>query len=351
MTRTDSVSEKLNSKLAVLLLGPTGVAAANIDGVTVHPSLHIPQDRRMLQELSGAFARNFCDKLENVKFLVLDEYSMCGAEMLNMIDQRCRQGTGKNEPFAGLFTYFLGDIRQLPPVKDTPLYSDSVHSKGIALLFEFQKVFFLKHCFRQQDPEFENLLDRVSIGDISIEDYNLLSQRFSFRVKDEKVFFSALHFFATKDKVHEFTYKRLEKANVPVAKIVDKHNNKTARKGSSEDAEGLQNVLYLANGCKIMLKQNLWVKIGLVNGAIGEVADIVYGENEGSPNDMPRIIMCKFPSFTGPGIGPENLVPISPMTKSWTKNHVSCTRKQFPIAVCYACSIHKSQGMTVEKNL
>ena len=59
-----------------LLLGPTGVSAINIGGATIHSVLKIPTKRKNFKELKGESARKFCDMIENVKFIIIDEYSM-----------------------------------------------------------------------------------------------------------------------------------------------------------------------------------------------------------------------------------------------------------------------------------
>jgi ATP-dependent DNA helicase PIF1 len=350
------VTEQLKEKSCVMLLGPTGVAAVNIDGETIHSALHIPTDKSQFKELTGEAARNFCNRMEKVKFLVIDEYSMIGTFMLKMIDLRCRQGTGKNLPFGGLFLYMFGDIRQLPPVLDTALYATNLSDDGKVLISTFEKVFFLKQCFRQEDPEFQNILDNLSTGNSTVSDYDILSQRFMNNVRNKEEFASSLRLFATKQEVFEYNYSTLqdmkdnEGQSIPVAKIMAKHNNKTAKKGKADDADGMHQVLYLAKGAKVMLRSNLWVEKGLVNGTVGEVMDIVYEPDSEVPLAFPSFIMCKFSSYTGVGIGPDNLVPVPSILKSWSsKRNVKCTRQQFPLVLCYACSIYKAQGITVEK--
>ena len=66
---------------------------------------------------------------------------------------------------------------------------------------------------------------------------------------------------------------------------------------------------------------------------------------------MPAVILCKFDQYNGPGVGPEkDLVPIVPMTNSWTtKDGTNCTRVMFPLCLCYASTIHKSQGLALNK--
>lgn len=286
---------------------------------------------------------------------------MIGCAMLRLIDLRCRQGTGIDEPFGGLYCYFLGDYRQLPSVKDTPMYGlpnedDEYAPDGKLLVSTFEKVFVLSTCFRQEDQQFLNILDNLSTGNSTKADYDILSKRFKMNVKDQDEFQDALHLFATKAEVFQFNYEKLQnlqdistKLPVPVAKIIGQHNCKTALASKPDDADGLQSVLYIANGCNIMLRNNLWVEKGLVNGTVGKVVDVIYNNDEAAPNSFPAVIICKFPTYTGPGLGPENLIPIPSISKSWSSNSVNCTRRQFPLSVAYACSIYKSQGMTLDK--
>ncbi|KAK3931451.1 ATP-dependent DNA helicase pfh1 [Frankliniella fusca] len=340
---TNDIQKKLG-KDAILLLGPTEVSALQIKGQTIHSGLHINQERKF-KDLEGATLINFPKKnCTTFKFLVIDEYSMIGATLLRKIDLRLRQAKENNEPFGNVFLYLMGDIRQLPPILECPLYgesSDSFTNQGRILLHTFDK-----------------LLDRISNGEITEEDYTILSRRFATNVKNHShEFDDAMKLFATKDKVLDHNLRVLDnltdsitKQPVRVAKIQAKHNNSSAAKGTEQDAEGLYPLLYLTQWCKVMCKHNFWVKKGLVNGSIGTVKEIIYKDFKRPPYDKPEIIMCHFPSFTGQGIGPENLVPIPCQTRSWTnKQHIQCTRQQFPLEVAYACSIYKSQGLTLDK--
>ncbi|KAK3916400.1 ATP-dependent DNA helicase [Frankliniella fusca] len=328
---------------SVLVLGPTGVCATQIGGQTIHSGLHI-SSKKPFSLLDGKSTKDFCDHLRNVKFLIIDEYSMIGCSMLRYIDLRCRQGKGVNEPFGNLVTYFLGDIAQLPPVIDTALYGspkDTFGLQGKGLIATFDKVFFLQKCFRQEDSQFLEILDRISTGASSVEDFKILSSRFYTAVTNKKNFDSAMNLFSTKQEVWKCNDEHLESLLnhetgelTPVLKITAQHNCRAGARGSDDDAEGLQKELRLAKGCKIMLKHNLWVDKGLVNGALGEVVTIIFKEDY----DFPSIIMCKFYKYTGPSISPlECIVPIPAVTKSWMSN------------VAYGCSIYKSQGLTLEK--
>lgn len=135
----------------------------------------------------------------------------------------------------------------------------------------------------------------------------------------------------------------------PVVKIKAQHSSPAAAKAKPDKAEQLEPELFLAKGCKIMLDHNLWTEKGLVNGSLGNIVDIIYKPGETSPYHIPAVLICNFPGNTGPGLGPDNLVPIPTVSASWSDNNTSHTRNQFPVVVCYACTIYKSQRLTLNK--
>ncbi|KAK3911536.1 ATP-dependent DNA helicase [Frankliniella fusca] len=346
---------------SVMLLGPTGVAAVNVGGATIHSSLSIPAKGGSISELTGESARKFCDTISKVKFVIIDEYSFICCSLLGDIDFRLRQGTGIQEPFGGLNFYLFGDYRQLPPVMNQPLYArselrpESLHGKN--LFNSFDCLFVLTQCHRQKDRAFQGLLDRISMGLANIEDYSVLQQRFESNVTVDEVkkFDKAIRLFSTKEDVAKHNKKTLKELTddagnlVPVAIIPAKHNGNGAKYGSEDKANGLPSELIMGRGARIMLKRNLWTKKGLVNGTMGTLVDILYDEDNEPPFGTPRILMCQFDNYKGPGIGPNNLVPIGPVVSSWKSSHGSCSRQQFPVVLSYACTIHKSQGLSLDQ--
>ncbi|KAK3922134.1 ATP-dependent DNA helicase [Frankliniella fusca] len=351
--------EVLKCNNCIYVVGPTGMSALNIDGRTIHSGLHMPTKFPNFELMSGDSLKKFNTSMKNVQFLIIDEYSMVGCRMLRQIDLRLRQAKGVNEPFGNVYVYLLGDIRQLPPVFDTPIYKiptePGIAEQGKALVSQVQKVFFLRECFRQKDPAFQAILDRISTGDITQDDYAVLSTRFKNHVgeQERKRFDDAVYFFSVKAKALDHNYKSLQELKctstqevAPGVKITAKHNNSVAKSGTAEDAEGLEHTLVLAKGCNIMLTYNLWTEMGLVNGAKGTIVHILFEDGEEPPAGSPKIIMCKFQNYQGPGVGPDNLVPIPTITRFWDKNGTSCSRTQFPLTLFYACSVHKAQGVT-----
>ncbi|KAE8749142.1 hypothetical protein FOCC_FOCC004048 [Frankliniella occidentalis] len=126
------------------------------------------------------------------------------------------------------------------------------------------------------------------------------------------------------------------------------HNTKRAELGTVTEAEGLHPVLYLAKNARIMLKSNLWTEKGLVNGAMGTIVDIVYEEDKNPPYEAPAIIIVRFDNYDGPYLdNDQKTFPITVLTKSWNVSGENMTRTQFPTVLCYACSIHQSQSLTL----
>lgn len=358
----ESISEN-----SYIIATPTGASASLINGQTLHSVFQIPRKISEFKALTGQKGRRLEKTFENVQYIILDEFSLIGCETLAMIDLRCKQVTGNvDEDFGGLHIFLLGDIKQLPPVKMTPCYSlnawSTLAQQGRALFTNFDKIYELQHCHRQEnDMKFLKVLDNISNGFSTIEDYKYLSTRFSTNLTtaDQESFKHAIRLFTTREEVKAYNLKKMsnmknEETNafVPVVKIPGVHANKESVKGSDDDAEGLQSTLFLSEGSQIMLRSNLWVSKGLVNGTLGIVHHILYDEHQQPSRDAPSIIICEFPTYTGPGLIPgTKLVPIKPIMKSWKGNNIVCTRTQFPIVLCYACTIHKAQGMTLDKVL
>lgn len=311
------LTELLDQELgcdSYLLAAPTGAAAVLINGKTVHSIFKLPRQSKNYKPLTGEAARSLCNKMQNVKYLILDEYSMIGCKTLAMINKRCKEAKGnENEDFGGINVMLLGDVKQLPPVRDYSFMSKvqktTLAMDGKAAIMRFQKTFVLSTCHRQQDQAFLTLLDNISEGSITKEDYELLRSRFTSNASEQhsKAFKDAIRLFGMKEDVKQYNLEKLRSIRdpttglaVPVAKIAAKHNCSEAKKGSSDSAEGLEKYLYLAKGSKIMLRNNLWVDQSLCNGSLGKVIDIIYDKD----NEFPSVILCEFDSYQGPSIIP-----------------------------------------------
>lgn len=151
-------------------------------------------------------------------------------------------------------------------------------------------------------------------GSCSEQHYKLFYKRFKKCIKNEdlQTFQDAVHIFAIRQSAKTFNGKKLLDLHCPIAKIPARHNNATAVNGSAENACGLEPVLYLSKGARVVLRANVWVKAGLVNGSTGSIIDIVYDVGLKSPSDLPATVIVKFDHYSGPSIT-NGLVPIPPI--------------------------------------
>ncbi|KAK3924651.1 ATP-dependent DNA helicase, partial [Frankliniella fusca] len=305
-------------------------------------------------DLKGESLQQFQEKMKNVKFLIIEEFSMVGCRLLNIINRRCMQMKSSNEPFGALPVYMFGDLNQLPPIGDTPLYSLNVdYYKTMAysgsLLFKSMvRTKFLSVAHRQCDGSFLNFLDNLSRGYVSPSDQFYISDRFEENMDVEEIqsFNHAVHLFQYVKETEACNKRKLLELGRPIIKIEAKNNNSYAKCSSDDLACNLQNYLEIAIGARVMLRSNLWTEGGLVNGCVGYVEDVIFCDELDSAS--PSFIFVKFESYYGPTL--ENgCVPITRIMKSWSVNNIHCTRFQFPLTLAYAITIHKCQGLTLRR--
>ncbi|CAB4431124.1 unnamed protein product [Rhizophagus irregularis] len=177
------------SKSPMVVLAPTGVAAFNIDRTTIHSGLAIPiiNDSKRL-EIKGERLKQLQDKLRDVSYVIIDEKSMIGRQMLALIDMRLRQAFSEhnNKPFGGRSVIMFSDFGQLPPVLDLPMYAntkrDALSNSGLAVYKKFGEVYKLETIQRQsgnskEQQEFRNILLRMRNGESTIDDWKILTTR------------------------------------------------------------------------------------------------------------------------------------------------------------------------------
>ena len=168
----NGIRNLLQSKCAVT--ATTGKAAYNIRGITVHSLLKLPVGSRGNKDLAGQSLCRLQENLNDIDYIIVDEYSMLGQVTFGWIDKRCKQATGYNDKaFGGKSLILTGDPGQLPPVADKPLYhakpSNAVGEQGYQAYHMFDKVVKLTVNQRVQGmtPEqiqFRDLLLRLRKG-------------------------------------------------------------------------------------------------------------------------------------------------------------------------------------------
>lgn len=130
-----------------------------------------------------------------------------------------------------------------------------------------------------------------------------------------------------------------------VARIDAEHSGAAAASTvGSDKAGGLVNRLYLKNGARVMLKINMNVPIGLVNGAMGTVYDIVYDQDH-RPPDVPFAVLVQFDHLVGSGLScvddADGVIPVAKHRTRYTTDRTDCSRAQIPLALAWAITTHK----------
>ncbi len=135
----------------------------------------------------------------------------------------------------------------------------------------------------------------------------------------------------------------LSSSGKPIAAIKAIHTEPNASKAP---ADGLEAVVCLANGARVMLTSNLWVDVGLVNGAMGTIAVICY--RSGGPPDVPTGVVVHFDKYCGPTLQ-DGTNPITPIRRTWSASGANCSHLQLPLKLSWTVTIHKSQSLTLDK--
>ena len=142
--------------------------------------------------------------------------------------------------------------------------------------------------------------------------------------------------------VADYNYEKLRANGQPVAKIQARHSGHGASAATSDEAGGLEPVLFLSEKADVMLTSNLWAEAGLCNGSFGVVEEFWYAKNVGPPN-LPIAVLVHFPGYTGPGFchNCEKCLPIPPKVFDWMADGKYMTRQQIPLRLRYAMTIYK----------
>ncbi|XP_030832915.1 uncharacterized protein LOC584759 isoform X5 [Strongylocentrotus purpuratus] len=328
--------------ISILKVAPTGIAAFNIEGSTIHSALSVPITAKFpYRPLGEERINTLRNKLGQLQILIIDEISMVDSKLLYYIHGRLRQikQSRTDCPFGNVSVLAVGDFYQLPPVKGTPLYKESVEQ----LLWSenFKKVELVEIMRQKEDLAFALLLNRLRVKEkkdnLSDADLSILTSCETGEECEED-----MHIYSTNKQVNEWNSRMLHSKceDIICVKAEDRNNSKDNDEICTEPCKSSQSSLprnlSIALNARVMLLKNIDTNIGLTNGCIGTVAEIVKRNNESKP-------YCISVKFDSQKIGIQS---IKMYEESMGKNY---TRKQFPLKLAYACTVHKVQGMTLNK--
>ena len=354
----------------VLVTAPTGAAAYNIAGHTLHSTFLLPVHTHKSDDYMPLSSEKLAVLKQNIgsmKLLVIDEISMVGPDTLLTIHRRLCDVMGNEEHFGGVSILAVGDLLQLPPVAQKPVFD--VPNDEMAALFGslwknlFQIIELTEIQRQKNDHLFAALLNRVRVGDHTEEDMLTLKSR---QIKPDADYYpsDATHVFPFNrqvDKHNRDMMQRLHGQKITIHAVDSKKDDQTGQIETSafkETAGGLPTTLTLAINAKVMLTKNLDVQDGLVNSAIGVVLGFYPNPPEQEDHAYrPKYVLVQFNESrvgrnrrkNNPQEFPNDATPI-PMIETPIRmgkySKGTWKRTQFPLALAWAVTIHKEQGKT-----
>ncbi len=336
---------KENTQKSYVLLAPTGVAAVNIGGQTIHSFFRFGIDTLPSTMDDYSPPSELRKILSSLDLIIVDEISMVRADLLDCIDVAIRKTTGRTEPFGGIQMLFIGDLFQLPPVaraKDREILSKlGYESEYFFDSFVFKnpsfKIKFIEFTkiYRQQDQKFIEILNKIRVNDIDAEDIEFINQRYNITPDPNKFYV----YMATTNKiVDQINKKALNDLPGP------KHEFHAQITGDFDINDAPTNaILELKEGAQIMLINNER-NLKWVNGTLGIVTNITadpdnpYIEVKLETGEIVQVRPYTWEQFT---------YKFDNKQKSVYQEVVG-TFTQFPIKLAWAMTIHKSQGKTFD---
>ena len=336
----------------ILKAAPTGIAALNIDGVTLHSVFGFKnlaeKDISDISEHTVSLPGDSALVLKTIDTLLIDEVSMVRSDILEKIDLILKQVTKKDSPFGGKQIILIGDIFQLPPVTSGKTERDYLSKTYGGLFFfnsnayKYGKFSFLElktNHRQEQDTDFYNLLNRIRDGVPTDDDIAALNQRIVPN-SDFLIRHRITTLFPTRVQVATLNSHSL--ANAPGNTIVT-YNAIVEENASQNQTNSIQSdfpivdKLELKVGCIVMMVHNDADK-QWVNGQIGVFEGIDKGRlmiRIGSETYLvQRTTFEKKEAYVEDG-------------KIAYRTTLKVT--QFPLVLAYALTIHKSQGKTIER--
>lgn len=338
------ILNKLKEKFKKMTItSTTGIAAVNVKGQTIHSFCGIGACKKpielIIEELSTKKV-SIRNKIKKCKILAVDEVSMLNIKTLEYADAVFKAVKESTEPFGGVQVIFIGDFFQLPPVEKDEIERKYCFESDIWQKLNLKNI-ILNKSYRQQEKEFIEALSHMRTNSLNESDIALFNSRNVENKEDSNM----LHIFSTNEEADAYNKAKFDSIDSPIEDFL---SDDGVLRGDdyiyNNFSETENKILEIFNkncrfdkelrfklGAKVMLLSNLDFATGLINGSIGTIkafldnAITVLFDN-GVEKDIKREAFEYF----------YNDKPIA-------------QRRQYPLKLAYAITIHKSQGMTLDK--
>lgn len=339
-TFVKGIQEQINKSF--LVLAPTGIAAMNVGGQTIHSFFGLPFEA-IGPETKMEVSMEKRKTLEHIDTIIIDEASMVRCDWVDGIDRFLRTLMHTHLPFGGKQVVFVGDLFQLPPVvrrgsaddmmlcymygNGTPyFYKANVMKRMNLPKIEFQKV------YRQEDSEFLDILDRMRLGENTEKDLDVLNRHVSSddKVGDYSVILTAR--VNTADGINDQKLNEIESEEFC-------YEGEISGKFKSQDVP-VPITLRLKVGAQVIFCRNDYPR-GVVNGTIAKVVALEDDTIKVALKDGEEIEVEKMTWETKESVYDE--------TTKTVKSEVVGSFTQYPLKLAWAITIHKSQGMTFDR--
>ncbi len=325
-----------------LLIAPTGVAAKNVDGQTIHSALHIRNTETYFETLSH-YNDQQRTELSQIKFLIIEVVSMVSSILLSFISLLFAKINNAPVPFGGIPTLLIGDLAQLPPV----------NGKQVFFAPEWQEFFplFLTTSHRQHDDMvFYNILQEIRIGNLSSQTINLINEKVSsyqnsitsnqnsttsistthicgFRHEADSINNLIYGFLPVFENISSGSLISIAADYINNIECIPKEYDKQFRHYTNLPSE-----LMIKEGARVMFLTNKLFNEELCNGSIGVVTKLIDDDH----------IEVAFPINSG-----INQIVVKKITAYFNLNGAPAQRTQFPLQNAFALTVHKTQGLTL----
>ncbi len=333
---------RTTTKKRVVVLAPTGIAALNVRGQTIHSFFGFPP--RLLNKSEIEKRKNFKIYV-NIDMVIIDEISMVRADMIDNIDYFLRINRGVNLPFGGVQMIFFGDLFQLPPIVSTPFEKEYFQTTyQTPYFFSAQimqhlglKMVELLHVYRQEERHFINLLDSIRLNSLDYEDFMYLNERHQPLPDDNDFYITLCSRNDIANRINEHELKAIQLPEVVFqATIAGEFNPQLFPTDFN---------LVLKVGAQVMFVKNDLQK-QYVNGTIGIITEANYERIlVRIPDERDAEKTIEVDKQEWEILKYEN----DPEKPHQISTKVIGTFKQYPLKLAWAITIHKSQGKTFDR--